>query len=249
MIEIVYLGNGSSGNSTYFTDGTTSVLIDNGLPLKKIPYQVNGGILVTHVHVDHMDGVEKYIRKYGQKSGIRAIVDRSYFMENKVDPKYLDYKDFVSGLPFDVGTLTVRPIGLWHDEVCFSFMLNNRYIHVTDTGKIPCTVLHQLETNPIEIFYVESNYDEEMMEESDYDSYLKWRIKSRIGHLSNQYVIEFLNKNKCKFEKVQHIILGHLSHNTNSVDKLKQRMQESLDEEIRKKVTIGEEGTKITIGT
>jgi phosphoribosyl 1,2-cyclic phosphodiesterase len=107
-MEITYIGNGSSGNATYFSDGPTSLLIDNGLALKRVPFEVNGGVLISHMHSDHMDGVEKYVKKYHAKTGIRAIVDRSFCAELKINEQYLQYQDFTKR--FKVGTIEVEPL-------------------------------------------------------------------------------------------------------------------------------------------
>lgn len=246
-MKVVYLGNGSTGNSTYYSDGTTSILVDNGLALKRIPFEVNGGILITHSHVDHCDGVDRYMRKYRAKNGISCIVDRSFSVEHRIDPSYLEYKDFISGDEFYINTISVKPIGLWHDEPCFAFLINKEYLHLTDTGHIPFTIEHHLKNNPIKLFYVESNYDEEYIEESDYDAFLKYRIKSRHGHLSNQHVISYLNKHVDLLRSVEKIAIGHLSDNTNTEERVEELLKSNLNPELLEKVVISKEGTTIDI--
>ena len=244
---IEYLGNGSNGNSTYVFDGTTSILIDNGLALKRIPYEVNGGILLSHGHSDHISGIEKYLKKY-RKSGIRCICDRSFCLSEfgKLPEELLHYEDFTT--IFYVGTLEIEPFGIWHDEPCFGFLINKKYVHITDTGSIPFTVAERLKRySTIEVIYMECNYDEELIETAEYEEILKLRIKSRLGHLSNQHVINFLNKNQELLGGVKHIILGHLSGNTNNPETLNKRIDELLNKEIKEKVMIGVGGTRITI--
>ena len=244
-MRVVFLGNGSSGNATYFTDDTTSILIDNGLPLKRIPYEINGAILLTHSHIDHCEGVNRYIKKHKAKTGISCIVDKAFVCEHRVSSEYIQYQDFISGNEFMVGTINVKPIGLWHDEVCFAFMINKSYIHLTDTGKVPFTIARYIEENPIKLFYIESNYDEQLIDESDYDTFLKQRIKSRYGHLSNQHVIDYLNKHVDILQKVETIVLGHLSDNTNNKERLLELVNSNLNKTLLDKVTIGTEGTEI----
>lgn len=239
---VEYLGNGSSGNSTYVDNGATSILIDMGIAVKRTK-PVNGGILISHDHIDHCGTVNRYMRKYG-KSGIRTIVSSAFYPGTFVEEQYITRVNFFKERPFFIKTMEVLACGLWHDTPNFFFILDKKYLHLTDTGKIPITFLYQIQQNPIEVIYLESNYDEELMELSEYDEFLKYRIKSRIGHLSNQTVLSFLTKNEKSLTKVKHIVLGHLSEVTNTVEKLTELIS-NLPESLRTKIIIGTEGMRL----
>jgi phosphoribosyl 1,2-cyclic phosphodiesterase len=236
MIQLKYLGNGSSGNATSFSDGETEILIDNGLPLKRLPTSAHS-ILVSHAHSDHISGIARYAKKYG----IRAIVDRIFLLEEteKINSDYLQYEDFYS--TFYLNSIEVEPFGVWHDEPCFGFMLNKEYLHLTDTGKIPFTLLKRIEKYPIKVLYMECNYDEDMIIYSGYDYFLKKRIEGRYGHLSNQDVVSFLASNADTLAKIDTIVLGHLSENTNSVEMLQSRIDDGVPESISGRIKIGKD--------
>lgn len=242
---IEYIGNGSSGNCTYVEDKGTSILIDNGLSLKKIPHVINGAMVLTHEHKDHCSGVDRYMRKYQMKSGISTIVDTSFFSKGKVEEKFITKIDFRLGV-FTVKNMEILPCGLWHDTPAFYFIINNKYLHLTDTGALPPTVLYHIKNKPIDLLYLETNYDEELIDSCEYDTFLKVRIKSRIGHLSNQKVMKFLSENQIDLIKIKKIALGHISENTNSLEKINSLISE-LPSEIREKVVIATEGTKIEL--
>lgn len=239
-MKITYLGNGSSGNSTHVSDGTTSILIDNGLPLKKVS-QVNGGILVTHGHSDHISGIERYCKKYN----VKAIIDPSFMLEEKINELFLQEKNFREG--FSIGTLRVQPFDVWHDVPCYGFIINEEYIHLTDTGKIPFTLIRHIEKNNIKVLYIESNYDEDLMENSSYDPLLIARIKGPSGHLSNQDVTAFIEKNSNILDKLENIVIGHLSESNNTPEILQKRIDENITTSIKNKVIIGKEETNIEI--
>lgn len=239
-MEIKYIGNGSSGNSTFIKSGKDTLLIDNGLPLKKVP-EVNSGILVSHSHSDHIAGIERYHRKYG----ISAIVDRSFYIEHKISTPLI-YENFRE--IFYIKSFKVKGFDVWHDEPCFGFIINDSYLHLTDTGFIPFTILNYINTLPIKVIYIESNYDEELIDESNYDIELIARIKSKQGHLSNQHVLSFIEKNKNTFSKLSNIVIGHLSENTNSPNTVKLRIDQIISSaDLKNKIIIGEENTLVKI--
>jgi len=238
-VKVKYIGNGSSGNSTLVVDGKDSILIDNGLPLKRVP-EVNAGILISHKHSDHILGVERYFRKYG----IRAIVDKGFYIEDRVktDLQFENFREI-----FYIKSFKVQAFDVWHDEPCFGFIINDRYIHLTDTGHIPFTLVNHIENNPIELLYVESNYDEDLIDASNYGPDLKARIKGKMGHLSTQHVLSFLAKNEDTLKKVKTIIVGHLSERTNNEELLQSRIDAMESEELRAKIIIGKENTEINL--
>ena len=69
-MQIYTIASGSGGNCTLVKDGDTAVLIDAGISTKRIvmalreldmfPEQLNG-ILITHEHGDHVNGLNTFI--------------------------------------------------------------------------------------------------------------------------------------------------------------------------------------------
>lgn len=73
MFNFCSLYSGSSGNSLFVETENTKLLVDAGVSSKKIetaltnlnidPYSING-ILITHEHSDHVQGLGTFAKKY-----------------------------------------------------------------------------------------------------------------------------------------------------------------------------------------
>lgn len=61
--------------------------------------------------------------------------------------------------------------------------------------------------------FLESNYDEDMLENGQYPVYLKTRIRSSQGHLSNRQALEIFTLYRPPF--MSHLLLSHLSKENN----------------------------------
>ena len=61
--------------------------------------------------------------------------------------------------------------------------------------------------------FLESNYDEQMLDKGRYPSYLKNRIRNGQGHISNRQALELFQKHKSP--SLSHLFLSHLSYNNN----------------------------------
>jgi phosphoribosyl 1,2-cyclic phosphodiesterase len=64
--------------------------------------------------------------------------------------------------------------------------------------------------------FLESNYDEKMLEEGSYPPRLKDRIRGGHGHISNKQALELFVKHRPPF--MSHLFLSHLSQNNNHPD-------------------------------
>jgi phosphoribosyl 1,2-cyclic phosphodiesterase len=62
--------------------------------------------------------------------------------------------------------------------------------------------------------FLESNYDEDMLENGRYPAYLKNRIRSGNGHLSNRQALDLYTQHRPVF--MSHLLLSHLSKENNS---------------------------------
>ena len=88
-MRLCSIASGSSGNCIYVGDDHTHLLVDTGISKKRIDQGLTtlgikgeevDGILITHEHIDHIQGLGVYSRKYevpiyatrGTIAGIRA---------------------------------------------------------------------------------------------------------------------------------------------------------------------------------
>jgi phosphoribosyl 1,2-cyclic phosphodiesterase len=78
------------------------------------------------------------------------------------------------------------------------------------------------------LLVIESNYDEEMLENGSYPYYLKTRIRSDYGHLGNLQTSVFLAD--IINDDLRHICLAHLSKNNNTPEKALQTLQQTFSE-------------------
>lgn len=219
-LKICVLGSGSKGNCTCVWSGKTALLIDVGLSLSRIekclgifgidPYSVT--ILLTHVHTDHVGGLEKFVKKYNNEVYVQ---DLSYYMllekYNISASKLMRFSEN----EFFVGNITVIPEKLSHDVPCvgYSLVCEGKKISIaTDTGKLTDKTVTRF--SDADLVVLESNHDEDMLRSNaSYSAFLKQRILSDRGHLSNATASECAVK--LAMSGVRQFILAHLSQENN----------------------------------
>lgn len=219
------IASGSSGNSIYIGSGSTHILIDAGISGKRIEEGLHGldlslsdisAIFITHEHSDHIKGIGVLARKagipiYATKGTIDAML--SYNTLGSLDRGLLNVVSADSKVC--VGDLFVCPMRVSHDAaepVAYRVLHEKCKISViTDLGCFDDYTLECLKNS--NIIMAEANHDVRMLQVGPYPYYLKQRILSDRGHLSNEtsgrMISALLNDN------VKEIILGHLSAENN----------------------------------
>ncbi|MBR5486250.1 MAG: MBL fold metallo-hydrolase [Oscillospiraceae bacterium] len=223
MSRICTLASSSSGNSTYISGGSTALLIDAGTSCRNILQTIKNfeldaeqikGILITHEHVDHVKALSVLLKKlnipiYASKQVLEYIEDNITLPANTV----LNEAD-ENG--FDVGEIHITPFCTPHDSVgSLGFRLgmpdNSEIGYATDIGEFNQTVFNGLKGCGTVV--IESNYDDSLLDFGPYPYIVKKRIRSSLGHLSNQGCADAVHK------LVQHgsknFILAHLSCQNN----------------------------------
>lgn len=218
-MKICVLSSGSKGNSSIIFNDKTKILIDDGMQLpyieenlKKINISINDldGILITHEHDDHIKGLRKLISKY----------DPLLYVDSKLlEVLTKTFKDFRYELydeDFIIGNLKINTIKLSHDSAtCNGFIIkenSKELVYITDTGYINRKYI-DLTINK-NMYVIESNHDEEMLENGPYPYFLRQRVISDRGHLSNMQTSKYLKK--VIGDKTKNIILIHLSEKNNT---------------------------------
>jgi phosphoribosyl 1,2-cyclic phosphodiesterase len=215
------LGSGSKGNATYLESGETSILIDagmSGVELEKrlsaigVELSAIDAILVTHEHNDHVQGVGVLSRR----ANIPVYANPATFSAaSKTVNKLFSYNEFETGTPFYCRDLEIHPFSISHDtEDPVGYRISDGSVslgYCTDTGKVSKLMLHRLAS--CQALVLESNHDIEMLLNGAYPPYLKQRIRSSQGHLDNVEAATFLQD--LAHEKLQHVVLAHLSEENN----------------------------------
>lgn len=122
---------------------------------------------------------------------------------------------FKSYEPITIGSLLITPIPKFHDAVDpHSFVVTHKNVNVgvfTDTGRHCENLIKSF--GQCHAAFLESNYDETMLETGGYPQHLKDRIRQGFGHLSNKEALQLFLNHRPPF--MSHLILSHLSANNN----------------------------------
>ena len=221
------LYSGSSGNSIFVGSEKAKILIDAGLPGKKIDEALKSigqkaeeldGIFITHEHSDHIKGVGIISRKYDIP--IYAPANTWQAMEKNLGKikehniKIMDKRSIVT-----IKDLDIKSFNIPHDAaapVGYTVNIGNKQASVaTDFGIFTKEIWDNIKDS--EVILLESNHDVSMVEYGPYPYSLKRRILSEIGHLSNEDCGEAIVK-ILKNGLGKNIILGHLSNTNNTPD-------------------------------
>ena len=219
------IASGSSGNCIYVGSDNTHLLVDTGISKKRIEeglkeLDIKGeelsGILVTHEHSDHIQGLGVFSRKYeipiyateGTIDGIRASSSLGKMPEGLFCPIATDEK-------FAIGDIAVDPFEISHDArqpSGYRLESGNKSVAVaTDLGMYDDYIVQKL--RGLDAILLEANHDVHMLEVGGYPYPLKRRILGEKGHLSNELSGRLL----CDIlhDDLKHIVLGHLSKENN----------------------------------
>jgi len=168
-------------------------------------------LIISHEHSDHINGLR------GLALDLKAPIYLSPTTRAAIqwDSRITAFESFAPGGKFTVGDIEVTPFSVPHDAADpVAFTLETQSIKiglVTDLGYIPEVVKQHVCGCHCLIF--ESNHDLEMLKVGPYPWYVKQRVMSRHGHLSNRTTAQFLTED---FDgAAQVLVLAHLSENNN----------------------------------
>lgn len=227
-MQMCSIASGSSGNCIYVGDGTTNLLVDcgisgkrikNGLDICQVDPEHLDGILITHEHIDHISGLGVMIRRYRKPVYATAkTIEAIKRTKSLGDLSNAQFVPVCAGESFTIGGIQVCPVSVWHDAadpVAYRFDKQNQSIGIlTDSGKYDQKIVERMQG--LDILLIEANHDVHMLQAGSYPYYLKRRILSDHGHLSNESTGRLLNQ--LLSEKMQYVVLGHLSKENNYPD-------------------------------
>lgn len=235
-MKIKNLASGSKGNCTIILCDNTNLIIDMGisyLSLKRsleensLSFTDFSGILITHCHTDHIKGLASLLKN--TKLDVYIPEDMYESLKEFVEYprcKFIDDK-------FTINDVEIELIHTSHDApASVGFIINHNdksIVYVTDTGYINRKYLDKMINK--DLYMIEANHDEVMLMDGPYPRFLKERVISDRGHLSNKTTAKYLDK--VKGVNTKNIILAHLSEKNNTEEKVLEAMHEAgLDEDI-----------------
>ncbi|MBQ8100642.1 MAG: MBL fold metallo-hydrolase [Paludibacteraceae bacterium] len=227
MAEFIFrcFASGSSGNCYYLGNRREGILIDAGISARTIrsnlfemglDFRNIMGVLVTHDHADHIRAVgtigERFHVPIYATRDIHAGIDHNYGVQEKLRTSRKFYE---KGEPFQLCGMTVNTFTISHDSTdCVSYVIDyegQRFMIATDVGCVDETLEQYVET--ANHLVVEANHDEQLLLNGPYPSYLKSRILSDRGHMSNHTCGLLLSEHHNP--GLKNIFLCHLSKENN----------------------------------
>jgi phosphoribosyl 1,2-cyclic phosphodiesterase len=243
-VSVTVLASGSKGNCTLVSSSGTRLLVDAGLSCRELlrrlikcaedPRCIDA-ILVTHEHSDHVGGLyvlartlkipvymtgatyQAYQRSTRDSAGERVRLER--------------LEVFNAGHTFQIGDITVTPFTIPHDAVDpvgYTFRSEGIKVGIaTDLGYMPVSVRDHI--RGCHVLMIESNHDLELLRGGPYPWSVKQRVMSRVGHLSNDALANFLTSDYDG--GAEYLILAHLSEQNNHPEIARVTAERALGEQ------------------
>ena len=221
-MRLSIFASGSSGNCLLLSSGDSHILIDAGISMRRIQAGLReaaldfhdvSGVLITHEHSDHISGLKMLCKHHALPVyAPHTIANRLRGMLPELEP-YL--RIIRVGEAFALGGFRVTAFHTPHDtdeSVGYRIEGGGVFALATDMGHVTEEVFDAL--SGADAVLIESNHDEEMLRYGPYPVYLKRRILSDSGHLSNACCADLARK--LALGGTRQIILGHLSRENNT---------------------------------
>jgi phosphoribosyl 1,2-cyclic phosphodiesterase len=223
MPKLFVLASGSKANAILISEDNTRILIDAGLGIRNMAAALGqaglritdlSAIFVTHEHTDHVRGLASLVDRarvplYASAETLEAL---EYMLPARTRTIAMNGKDV------EIGSFAIRGIPVPHDAagpLAYHLQTGAHRITVaTDLGEVPPALAQALAHSTALVF--ESNHDGQMLREGSYPDFLKERILSSNGHLSNLQCAEALAA--CKGNGLRTVVLAHLSDENNHPD-------------------------------
>lgn len=229
------LSSGSKQNAFYIETDATAILVDAGIPYRKLARYVEEigrnisdveAVFVTHEHLDHVRALDKIV----EKRRIPLFIHEESWNALPAPVRARDVRHIRSGDLVEWKDLIVTPFSVSHDAahtLGFKIVHNGRTLFMaTDIGSFTDEIIEL--SKGAHMIAIESNYDHQMLIDSFYPLALKKRIAGKNGHLSNRGSYEFLLKTITA--ETRNVYFLHLSENNNHPSHIETLISEDLSQ-------------------
>ncbi|MCX7781533.1 MAG: MBL fold metallo-hydrolase [Negativicutes bacterium] len=235
-MKLHVLASGSTGNAVFLRCGGTKLLVDAGISPRRIKMSLASvgeaiddidGVLITHEHHDHVKGLLNLSKKYRLPVYTRPGTWQGLSCRDLIPE---DCRR-IAGDSFDIGEVKVEAFPLSHDAnepAGYNVYYRSRKLSIaTDLGFVTDSVKKALACSDVMVF--ESNHDLDLLRQGSYPWYLKRRIMSNRGHLSNVDAGWTL----ARLDRKNHtqVFLAHLSQENNRPEIAEQTVRGILEEQ------------------
>lgn len=235
-VRLTILGSGSSGNCAYLETDEARILVDAGFSLRQIRQRLATigrtpenltGILITHEHSDHVQGLAALSEKLQIPVYCNRLTKEAFEFQYK--PTRIDWRVFTTGASFELGNCQVDTFSIPHDaQDPVGFLVQTaaaKFGFLTDLGHATKLVLERVRR--ANVLVLESNHDVKLLQDCPHRPWsLKQRILSRHGHLSNEAAADAAQE--LMSAELRHLYLGHLSRECNRPELAFQVMDQRL---------------------
>lgn len=247
-MKVQVLASGSKGNVTIVLCEDTKLIIDIGLSYlsvkrmleeRELTFEDFQGILITHCHTDHTKGLSALIKH----TNLPVIIPKEMYIDlENIVPK--ERCQFIED-EFSINDVNIELIHTSHDtNYSVGYIIeykNKELVYVTDTGYINRKYLRKIKNK--DIYIMESNHDEVMLMDGPYPRFLKERVISDKGHLSNKTTAKYLKD--AVGENTKYIVLAHISEKNNTTDLAYQETEKVIENKNIEILVAKQEETKL----
>jgi phosphoribosyl 1,2-cyclic phosphodiesterase len=238
-MKIKTIASGSTGNAYLISDGKTSILLECGVPIKKLKEALDFKLaqtvlacFISHEHGDHIKAVHDLI-----SMGISCYASAGTWKAIEITPKHIAqempmYNPDGSRHIVNIGAWRVMAFDVKHDAAeAYGYLIDNvvtgeRLLYFTDTPYIKYTF------SGITHIIAEANYCEDALREKVDSGETPSELVPRLikNHMGLKQLIETLKAND--LSKLRAIYLAHLSNRHSDAEKMKLAVQAETGAEV-----------------
>lgn len=223
-MKIEVIASGSSGNCYKISNEDTTLLIECGIPYKKIQQALNfkitdiDGVLVSHEHGDHSKACKNLI-----KAGVNLYMTKGTKEALKLEShRVKTFKQYHLYLDLEIGSFKIKPFRTIHDAkepvgfIIYDSLAIEELVFITDTQ-------YSIYSFKPDYFMIEVNYVKKNINNNDsLHQDLRARIKKT--HMSLETAINLLERSD--LSNLKKIYVMHLSDSNSDAKVIKESLQE-----------------------